>query len=68
MGCELKTSRDSFKVGDGEDIRPRFLISPDGKNFVPIIDLNDSDYMAQSEIDYWERRLGVSIPPPSQIN
>lgn len=68
MGCELRTASSSVQLNDGESFTPRYLIAPDKSNFVQIDYLNDDEFIFESEIEYWERRLGVSIPKRNEIH
>ena len=68
MGCELKRASTPVRVNDGDAFWPRYIISPDKTNFVTIEDLSDDELISQSEIEYWERRLGVEIPGDNEIN
>jgi hypothetical protein len=68
MGCKLHTTSTKIQLNDGEFFQVKYLLSPDGTNFVPIEDLNDDEFISEDEIEYWERRLGVSIPRPNEIH
>jgi hypothetical protein len=68
MGCELRATNCKIQLNGEEIANVRYLIAPDGKNFVPIEDVNDDEFISEDEINYWETRLGISIPPANQIN
>jgi hypothetical protein len=68
MGCALKTAECDIVLNDGQSFKPRYLVSPDQNSFAPIDDLADDESIPDSEIEYWERRLGVSIPRPNEIH
>jgi hypothetical protein len=67
MGCALKTAECDIVLSDGQRFKPRYLVSPDQKSFAPVDDLADDELIPESEVEYWERRLGVSIPKPNEI-
>ena len=68
MGCSLQISSICVEIDGHPDFYPRFLMSPDGKKFAPIDDLKDDENIPESEIAYWERRLGINIPRDSDIH
>lgn len=68
MGCELKSTGQKVEFEDGEFFLIRYLISPNKSAFVPLDFLDDSDFIFDEEIEYMERRLGVQIPKPTEIN
>jgi hypothetical protein len=62
MGCELRTAEAPL-YDEGGVTNLRFLInSDDSKKFVAIVDLDDSDFIPEGEVEFWERRLGIVIP------
>lgn len=62
MGCDLRTAEESL-YDEGGVTNLRFLInSDDSKKFVAIVDLDDSDFIPEGEVEFWERRLGIVIP------
>ncbi len=64
MGCELRIAEpDTFNF-DGEVFNVRYLFNPDNGNFVALVDLRDDEAVHRSEVESWERRLGIEIPKP----
>jgi major membrane immunogen (membrane-anchored lipoprotein) len=61
MGCELHKLEGRIKTQDA-DYEVRFLYSPEADDFVSLSDLADNERIPPSEIENWERRLGVEIP------
>lgn len=47
---------------DPDPRRVRYLYSPETDDFVSLSDLSDDDVLPPSQIENWERRLGVAIP------
>jgi hypothetical protein len=64
MGCTLGELPGTFyEFGRPEDYwRVRFLYSPVTDDFVSLSDLSDDDILPPSEIENWERRLGIEVP------
>lgn len=61
MGCELREAEATIHE-DGDSFNFRYLIDPETKAFVPVVDLDDSDFISEGEVELWERRLGINIP------
>ena len=61
MGCELKTLPGQLTGPDGTH-PVRFLYNPENGGFVSLADLADDERLPPSEIDNWERRLGLEVP------
>jgi hypothetical protein len=64
MGCELRVAESDIVDQGGDVLNFRYLFNPDNGAFVPIVDLGDEEYVSAGEVEYWERRLGVTIPKP----
>lgn len=61
MGCALGEL--PVPVEDsGGGRRVRYLYSPETDDFVSLSDLADDDTLPPSEVENWERRLGVVVP------
>ena len=61
MGCslgelpgELQDSNASWRV--------RYLYSPETDDFIALSNLDDDDLLPPSEVENWERRLGIIVP------
>ncbi len=64
MGCTLGELPGT--LGDpANHWRVRFLYSPETDDFVSLSDLDDDDILPASEVENWERRLGIEIPKGS---
>jgi hypothetical protein len=61
MGCTLG-ELPGVLHGPGGQWRVRYLYSPETDDFVSLSDLDDDDVLPPSEVENWERRLGVEIP------
>jgi hypothetical protein len=61
MGCELGELEGGLTDSEGHH-RVRYLFSPETKDFVSLSDLEDEDRIPPSEVENWERRLGITIP------
>jgi hypothetical protein len=61
MGCELHEIPGQL-VEPGVRRNIRYLYSPDANDFVSLRDLEDDDRLPPSEVENWERRLGMTIP------
>jgi hypothetical protein len=67
MGCELNTAEVTVEFTDGDCFNFRYLLNPANKMFVPLVDLGDDQSVSKWEVEFWERRLGITIPkPPKQ--
>ena len=64
MGCELRVAEGDVVSDGGEVLNFRYLFNPENKAFVAIVDLGDEEFVSAGEVEYWERRLGVTIPKP----
>jgi hypothetical protein len=61
MGCTLGEVPGGLDGPDGW--HPiRYLHSPVTDDFVSLSDLQDDEFISPSEIENWERRLGIEIP------
>jgi hypothetical protein len=63
-GCELRhTSHVTYLDGTtGEPVDPiPFLFNPATKGFMPLDDFEDDERIPPSEVETWERRLGISL-------
>lgn len=61
MGCTLGVLPGHLH-GQNERWRVRYLYSPEANDFVSLSDLDDDEILAPTEIENWERRLGIIIP------
>lgn len=61
MGCEVHYL-DGHLAGPDGDHRVRFLYYPETDGFVSLSNLEDDDRVSPSEVENWERRLGLDIP------
>jgi hypothetical protein len=61
MGCRLSELPEPLYGPHGAH-RVRFLSSPDSDDFVSLSDLADDEILPPSEVENWERRLGIVIP------
>jgi hypothetical protein len=59
MGCVLNELPEHLLEPGA---RVRYLYSPTADDFVSLSDLADDEILPPSEIENWERRLGISIP------
>ena len=68
MGCEEQfTRRTKVEDGDGEAVEAvRYLLNPETGGFMPIGDLEDDESVPWSEVESWERRLGLLVPRPPE--
>jgi hypothetical protein len=64
MGCEIRVAEGDLVNDDGEVLNFWDLLNPENGAFVPIVDLGDDEFVSSGEVEYWERRLGVTIPKP----
>jgi len=60
MGCVLGELPPSPDFSD--ERRIRYLYSPETDDFVSLSDLNDDEILPPSEVENWERRLGMVVP------
>jgi hypothetical protein len=63
-GCELRVAEPTVHLDDGDCFNARYLLNPETGAFVPLIDLDDYDKVSETELAFWERRLGITIPRP----
>ena len=61
MGCTLGELPGQLHDPEGS-WRVRYLYSPETDDFVSLSDLEDDEALPPSEVENWERRLGVQIP------
>jgi hypothetical protein len=61
MGCELGELPGRIEDDQGTR-RIRFLYSPESDDFVSLSDLDDDERIPPTEVENWERRLGITIP------
>ena len=61
-GCKTTVAEETVRTSDGDLLNLRYLFSPDGARSVPLIDLEDDEWVPEREIISWERRLGIRIP------
>jgi hypothetical protein len=61
MGCVLHDLPGRL-IQPGKSYKVRYLYSPVTGDFVSLGGLADDDIMPPSEIENWERRLGIDIP------
>jgi hypothetical protein len=64
MGCEVRAVEGEVVAEDGDVLNFRYLVNPDTKAFVAIVDLGDEEFVSAVDVVFWERRLGVTIPKP----
>jgi hypothetical protein len=62
MGCTLGKVPGLMHGPDETSWEVRYLYSPVTDDFVPLTDLDDDDTLGPTEIENWERRLGIEIP------
>ncbi|MBV8449932.1 MAG: hypothetical protein JO357_16910 [Hyphomicrobiales bacterium] len=62
MGCVLSELPGTLIYKDGAPRKIRYLYSPEADDFVSLGDLDDGDRLPPSEVESWERRLGIQIP------
>jgi hypothetical protein len=63
MGCVLGELPGHTAETDAH--RVRYLYNQENDDFVSLSDLDDNDRLPPSEVENWERRLGVTIPKGS---
>ncbi len=61
MGCVLNTL-DQHLEGPNGAYPVRYLYSPMTNDFVSLLDYEDNEKIPPSEVENWERRLGIEIP------
>jgi hypothetical protein len=61
MGCTLGELPQPIHGSLGT-WRVRYLYSPETENFVSLSDLDDDEFISPSELESWERVLGIEIP------
>lgn len=54
-----------MKLEDGDCLNVRYLVHEPTRVFVPLVDLEDDQWVSEDEVAFWERRLGLTIPRPS---
>ena len=65
QGCEVRIAEATMPLPDGDSLSLRYLRRPDTGDFVALVDLADDDQVAESEVAFWEQRLGVGIERPA---
>ncbi len=61
MGCELRPLTGRLSGPDGSE-PIRFLYNPETEGVASLSTYDDDDRIPPSQIDQWERALGVEIP------
>jgi hypothetical protein len=61
MGCTLGELPGGVEDQAGS-WRVRYLYSPETDDFVSLSDLADDELLPPSEVENWERRLGIVVP------
>ena len=61
MGCMLGELPGGIADESGT-WRVRYLYSPETDDFVSLSDLADDELLPPSEVENWERRLGIAVP------
>ncbi len=61
MGCVLNELPGHLE-GPGGELPVGYLYSPETDDFVSLLDYEDDEWLPPSELENWERRLGVIIP------
>jgi hypothetical protein len=64
-GCELRVAEPTVVLEDGDCLNVRYLIKTSTKTYVPLVDLEDDQFVSESEVAFWERRLELTIGRPS---
>ena len=64
MGAELRTAEPTVRDDEGDRWSVRYLLNRRTGRFVPIVDLEDDDFVSAGEVTDWERRIGITIPRP----
>jgi len=62
-GCRLREAEPTVLFEDGDCLNVRYLLNPATAGFVAIQDILDTDSVSQDEVEFWERRLGLSVLP-----
>lgn len=68
VGCEVRVAEPTILSEDGDCWNVRYVVDPSTKRFVPVQDLADDEFIAEWEVRYYERRLGITIPRPSSLS
>ncbi len=64
----LRSAEPTVHLDDGECLNVRYRLNPSSGAFAPLVDLDDDDQVSDSEVAFWERRLGLQIPRPDKLN
>jgi hypothetical protein len=64
MGCEHNVAEPCIGDGQGSVFGFSYLVNPETKAFVALVDLGDDEFVSSSLVESWERVLGVKIPKP----
>lgn len=62
-GCTVREAEPTVMFEDGDCLNVRYLLNPKTGGFAAIQDLLDTDSVSRDEVEFWERRLGVSVLP-----
>jgi hypothetical protein len=57
----VKDAEPTVEFEDGDCLNVRYLHNPKNGNMVAIQDLADSDSIPTEQVNFWERRLGLTI-------
>lgn len=61
MGCVLNELPEHLEGPDGKH-PVRYLYSSETNDFVSLLNYEDGELIPPSELDNWERRLGMTVP------
>jgi hypothetical protein len=64
MGCEHNVAEPCIDDSQGSVFGFSYLVNPETKAFVAIVDLGDDEFVSSLLVESWERVLGVQIPKP----
>ncbi len=67
MGCLHNIAEETVTEPNGDCRGLSYLVNSETNGFIPIIDLALNEYVFETEVESWERRLGVDIPKPPTI-
>jgi len=68
MGCIYTKIDETIESNDGEFYGLGYILNPENNAHVPVVDLRDGDSISEIEVESWERRLGIHIPKPPQMD
>jgi hypothetical protein len=66
MGCEHNIAEPCIDDGSGSVFGFSYLVNPETKAAVPILDFGDNEFVSSWEVESWARRLGIKIPLPPE--